>query len=284
MEVSYYPGCTSHSTSIEYSKSAQAVFEALDVKLSEIDDWNCCGGASAKSLSNLLGLALPARNIAKAQEKGLPMAVPCTGCFNAEKRAQNALENDPEMKKQLEDVVGFTYKGNVDIKAMHEVLLEMVGIDKIKAAVKKPLTGLKVVSYYGCQLVRHPEIVKMGDYENPTFFDEIVTALGAEALDWSYKTDCCGVDASLTHAKVANDRADKICSMAVEAGANCIISSCGLCQINLDMYQTGKNSSKIPVFYFTELMGIALDLPKRNKWWKNHVVNPVPLLIPLNLK
>ena len=283
MEVSYYPGCTAHSTSVEYSKSAQAVFEAVGVKLSELDDWNCCGGASAKSLSNLLGLALPARNIAKAQERDLPLAIPCTGCFNAVKRAVSALENDMEMKKQLEEIVGFTYKGNIPVKAMHEVLMEMVGIEKIKEMVKKPLTGLRVVSYYGCQLVRHPDIVQMGDYENPTFFDEIVSALGAEALDWSYKTDCCGVDASLTHAKIANDRADKICSMAIEAGAHCIIASCGLCQINLDMYQTGKGFDKIPVFYFSELLGIAMDLPKRNRWWSKHIVNPVPLLKSLNL-
>jgi heterodisulfide reductase subunit B len=258
--------------------SVHAVFDALGVKLSELDDWNCCGGASAKSLSYLLGHALPARNIAIAQQRDLPLAVPCTGCFNAVKRAQYALENDPVMKGKIEEAVGFAYKGNLAIKAIHEVLLEIVGLDDINKAVKTPLNGLKVVSYYGCQLVRNPEIVKMGDYENPTFFDEIVAALGAEAVDWSYKTECCGVDASLTHANVANDRADRICSMAVEAGADCITTSCGLCQINLDMYQTGGNYRKIPVFYLTELMGIAMDVPGRGGWWRKHIVNPKPLL------
>lgn len=284
MKVSYYPGCTAHSTSVEYSMSAKAVYAAFGIELAELEEWNCCGGASAKSMSSLLGLALPARNIAKAQKSGLPLTIPCTGCFNAVKRAQHALESDPDMKKQLEEIVGFSYNGTVAVKAMHEVLLEMVGIETIKKAVKRPLAGLKVVSYYGCQLVRNPQVVKMGDYENPLFFDQIMTAIGAQALDWSYKTECCGVDASLTHARVANERADRICSGAVEAGAHCITVSCGLCQINLDMCQTGTGYPKIPVVYFTELMGIALDLPKRNTWWGKHVVNPVPLLQSLHLK
>ncbi len=278
MEVSYYPGCTAHSTSVEYSMSIKSVCNALGIKLRELDDWNCCGGASAKSLSNLLGLALPARNIAQAQKRDLPLVIPCTGCFNAVKRAQDALENDPVMKEQIEDIVGFTYNGNLSVKAIHEVVLELVGLDRIREVIKKPLTSLKVVSYYGCQLVRNPQVVHMGDYENPMFFDEIVAALGAEALDWSYKTDCCGVDASLTHTEVANDRADKICSMAVEAGADCIITSCGLCQINLDMYQTGEGYRKIPVLYLSELMGIAMDLPNRNVWWGKHIVDPRELL------
>ena len=276
-EVSFYPGCTAHSTGIEYSMSLHAVFDALGIKLSEIDDWNCCGGAAAHSLSGLLGLALPARNVARAQMQDLPLAIPCAGCFNATKRAQHALENDPEMKKKLEDIVGFTYKGDLDVKAMHDVVLDL-GLDKVKKAVRKPLSKLKVVSYYGCALVRDPKIVQMGDNENPMFLDEIVTALGGEAQDWSYKVDCCSADLAMTHGKIAVEICDKITSMAIEAEADCIMVSCGLCQINLDLRQSGKNGSKIPVFYFTELMGIAMDVPDRDKWWPMHIVDVNPLL------
>jgi len=274
MEVSFYPGCTAHSTGIEYSMSLHAVFNKLGIKLSEIDDWNCCGGAAAHSLSNLLGLALPARNIAKAQVRDLPLAIPCAGCFNAVKRAQYALSNDPDMRKKLEEIIGFKYRGDLDVKAMHDVVLEQVGLDKIKSYIKKPLSGLKVVSYYGCALVRDPRVVQMGDYENPMFLDDIVTALGGEAQEWSYKTDCCGADLAMTHGKIAMEIADKISGMAIEAGADCIMVSCGLCHINLDLKQTGKNETKIPVFYFTELMGIAMDLPGRDEWWGKHIVSP----------
>ena len=283
MEVSFYPGCTAHSTGIEYSLSLHAVLEALGVELREIDDWNCCGGAAAHCMSELLGLALPARNIAKAQRRDLPLAIPCPGCFNAIKRAQYALTNDPEMKKKLEEVVGFRYQGKLEVKAMHDVLLEQIGLEKVKSLVCRPLSGLKVVSYYGCAMVRSPKVVQMGDHENPVFLDDIVTALGGEATDWSYKTDCCGADLAMTHGKIAMDLADGITGMAKEAGADCVMVSCGLCQINLDMKQRGANGGKIPIFYFTELMGIAMDLDGREEWWDKHIVKVRPLLKSRNL-
>ena len=278
MEVSFYPGCTAHSTGIEYSLSLHAVCDALGVKLTEIDDWNCCGGAAAHSLSHLLGLALPARNIAKAQARDLPLAIPCPGCFNAVKRAQYALANDPEMKARLEEIIGFQYRGDLQVEGMHDVILKEVGLEKLQSAVTRPLAGLKVVSYYGCALVRDPKVVQAGDHENPTFLDEIVSALGGEARDWSYKVDCCGADLGMSHGQIATDIADQIMGMAIEAGADCATTSCGLCQINLDMRQSGANDAKLPVLYFTELIGIAMDLPGRDHWWDKHVVDPRSLL------
>jgi heterodisulfide reductase subunit B2 len=283
LEVSFYPGCTAHSTGIEYSLSMHAVFDALDVKLTEIEDWNCCGGAAAHSMSNLLGLALPARNIAKAQKLDLPLAIPCAGCFNAVKRAQHALTTDPDMKQQIEAAVGFEYQGKLDVKTGHDVIIDLVGLDKVKAAVKKPLAGLKVASYYGCALVRNPKVVKAGDHENPMFLDDIVTALGGEAVDWSYKVDCCGADLAMTHGEIAREIGDKLAYYADEAGADCINSACGLCQINLDLKQTGKNERKLPVFFFSELMGLAMDVGDRDIWWGKHIISVKPLLRSLGL-
>jgi len=278
LEFSIYPGCTAHSTGLEYSLSMHAVLNELGITFSEIDDWNCCGGAAAHCLSGLLGLALPARNIAKAQAQDLPLAVPCPACFNAIKRAQQALSNDPEMRKTLENVIGFTYSDKLEVTTIHRMLLENVGIDAVRNRVTRPLSGLKIVSYYGCLLVRHPEVVQMGDYENPLFLDEVVEALGGEALDWSFKTDCCGADLGMTHGKMATEITDRITGMAIEAGADLIMTGCGLCQINLDMRQSGKEQVKIPVLYMTELLGMAMDLSGRNKWWGYHVIDPVPLL------
>ncbi len=277
-EYSFYPGCTAHSTGLEYSLSLHAVAHVLDIELKEIDDWNCCGGAAASSISNLLGLALPARNIAKAQERSLPLAIPCPGCFNATRRAQHALSEESEMKSQLEEIVEFEYKPGLEIVAMHQVFLEPDVLERLAESVKKPLRGLKVASYYGCALVRRPEIVQMGDHENPIFLDRLVELLGGEPIDWSYKTDCCGADLAMTHGKVASEIADTIVGMAAEAGADCLMTSCGLCQVNLDMRQTGRLASKLPIFYFTELMGIALGLPGRRQWWGMHIVSPKPLL------
>ena len=277
-DYSFYPGCTAHSTGLEYSLSLHAVAHTLGIEFKEIDDWNCCGGAAARSVSNLLGLALPARNIAKAQELDLPLAVPCPGCFNAMRRAQHALSEESDMKTQLEEVVEFEYKPGLDIMAMHEIFLEPGVLKQLADSVVKPLRGLKVASYYGCALVRHPEIVQMGDHENPVFLDELVESLGGEAVDWSYKTDCCGADLAMTHGKIAEEIADNIAAGAIEAGADCLMASCGLCQVNLDMRQTGKGQKKLPTFYFTELMGVALNLPKQSQWWGMHIISPKPAL------
>lgn len=277
LELSFFPGCTAHSTAVEYSMSIHAVFQTLGVELLEIEDWNCCGAAAAHSLSRLLGLALPTRNIAKAQKRELPLAVPCAGCFSALKKAQDALSNDPEMRSKLEDIVGFKYKEKLEIKALIDVVINQIGLEKIKNQVKKPLSGLKVACYYGCALVRHPKIAEMGDPENPMFLDDLVTCLGGKPMEWSYKTDCCGADLALTHGRVVVDLVDKIIDRAKEAGANCLVCHCGLCQINLEMRQSG-NGDKLPVFYFTELMGLAMDLQEKEEWWGKHMVDPVPLL------
>ncbi len=283
LELGYYPGCTSHSTGLEYTLSLTKVFKKLGIKLVEINGWNCCGGAAAHSLSRLLGLVLPARNVAKAQESGLPLTVPCPACFNSIKRAQHALSNGSGMKETLENTIGFKYSEDLVVKTTHQVILDHIGLEKLKSLVKRPLSGLKVVSYYGCLLVRAPEIVKMGDYENPVFLDNIVEALGAEPLDWSYKTDCCGADLGMTHGRMAKEITDRITGMALEAGADVLMTGCGLCQINLDMRQSRRAHKGIPVLYMTEMMGAAMDLPGRNKWWSKHVIDPIPVLGSLDL-
>lgn len=278
MEVSFYPGCTAHSTGIEYSMSLHAVVDAMEITLLEIEDWNCCGAAAAHSLNKLLGLALPARNIAKAQKRDLPLAIPCAGCFNAIKRAQYALSNDTEMREKIEEIVGFSYRDDLEVKLMHEVILDQFHLKNLENSIRKPLTGLRVASYYGCALVRSPEVVRMGDYENPVFLDNIVELLGGTAVDWSFKTDCCGADIALSHGKIAREIADRITDSASEAEADCVMVSCGLCQINLDMRQSRRGRKRLPVFYFTELMGVAMDLPHRGKWWGRHIIDPRPLL------
>ena len=278
MEVAFYPGCTAHSTGLEYSMSLHAVLEKLDVSLVEIDQWNCCGAAAAHSVSKLLGLALPARNIAIAQDLGLPLSVPCAGCFNALKRAQYALETDESMRKELEETVGFTYGGDLQIQAMIDIVINGVGLDRVRDLVVHKLDGLRVASYYGCALVRRPEVTRLGDHENPLFMEELAGVLGATAVEWSYKTDCCGADLALTHAGHVERMVDRIADAAREADADCLMCSCGLCQMNMEMRQTAPAEEQLPAFYFSELLGIAMDLPGRNKWWNKHFVDPKPLL------
>ena len=275
MRFSYFPGCTDHSSSLEYGLSTHEVFKTLGVELVEIEDWNCCGAAATHSLNRLLSFCLPARNISKAQSaQAGPLVVPCAGCFSYLKRTEYILKNDEAGRKEIEEIVGFTYEPSLEILALMDVILNRIGLEKVKEKVKKPLKGLKTACYYGCALVRHPKITQLDDPENPQYLDRLMKSLGAEPVEWSYKTDCCGADLAMTYSDVVEKLVGKIVSMAKEAGAQCIVTSCGLCQMNLEMRQ----DLGVPIFYFTELMGVALDVEKREKWWKKHLISPKPLL------
>jgi len=280
MKFSYYPGCTDHSTSLEYGLSAHAVFKALNVEMVEIEDWNCCGAAATHSINHLLSLCLPARNIAIAQATHAgPLVIPCAGCFNMMKRAEYALQSDEAKRKEIEEIVGFTYQPGFEIKALMDVVVNGVGLETIRNAVKKPLKGLKTACYYGCALVRHPKVTKLDDPENPQSLDRLMKAIGAEPVEWSYKVDCCGADLALTYGDAVKKLVGKIVSMAKEADAQCLVTSCGLCQANLEMRQ----DENFPVFYFTELMGVALDAENRDRWWKKHMISPKPVLESMGL-
>jgi heterodisulfide reductase subunit B len=279
---SYFPGCTSHSTAVEYDLSTKAVFENLGVELVEIEDWNCCGAAAVHSMNRLLSLCLPARNIAMAQKRDLELVVPCAGCFNMLKRAEHALRTDPEMRREVENTVGFVYREDLKIRALIDMVVNGIGFDRIKGEVRRPLAGLKVACYYGCALVRHPKVTGLDDPENPQYLDGLMATLGATPVEWSYKTDCCGADLALTHGDTVVKLVNKIVGMAKEAGAQCLVCSCGLCQINLEMRQD-VNAFGLPVFYFTELMGVAFGL-RGTSWWTKHVINPSALLGSLNLQ
>jgi heterodisulfide reductase subunit B len=280
MRFSYFPGCTDHSTSVEYGMSIHEVFNTLGVELVEIEDWNCCGAAATHSMNHLLSLCLPARNISKAQaSQAGPLVVPCAGCFNMLKRSEYVLRQDEAKRKEIEEIVGFTYQPSLEILALLDTVLNRVDLEKVMEKVKKPLKGLKAACYYGCALVRHPKITGLDDPENPQYMDRLMKALGAEPVEWSYKVDCCGADLALTYGDIVKKMVGKIVERAKESGAQCLVTSCGLCQANLEMRQ----EVSLPVFYFTELMGVAFDAGKRDQWWKKHMIPPRGLLESLGL-
>ena len=279
---SYFPGCTSHSTAVEYDLSTKAVCKALGVELVEIEDWNCCGAAAVHSMNKFLSLCLPARNIAMAQKSDLELVVPCAGCFNMLKRAERVLKTEPEMRGEVESTVGFTYREDLRIRALIDMVVNGIGFGRIEERVVRALTGMKVACYYGCALVRHPKVTQLDDPENPQYLDRLMSSLGATPVDWSFKTNCCGADLALTHGDVVVKLVNRIVGMAKEAEAECLVCSCGLCQINLEMRQD-VNALGLPVFYFTELMGLAFGL-KGAHWWSKHMVNPSTLLRSLNLQ
>lgn len=275
MRYSYYPGCTLSTTAVEYGLSTEAVCQALGIELVELPDWNCCGASSAHSLSRELASALPARNLLIAQEAGLDIVMPCPACYRNSLVADHRLRGDAAWREEMERLLGLEYVGRARPRALLDILGHDLPAEEIATRVRRPLKGLRPVSYYGCVLVRPPEMTGWDDPEHPVLLDKLMELVGAEGVDWSYGVDCCGASLALNRSDVVVTLVERLVEAAQEAGANCIVTACGLCQINLDTRQKGK---KLPVFYFTELLGLAFGLPGTDKWFRKHVVDPRPLL------
>ncbi len=275
--VAYYPGCSLEATGKEYDLSTRAVCAALGLELAELEDWSCCGATSAHNLDHLLSVALPARNIALAQGMGLDLAVPCAACYSRLKKADYLLQSDANMRKHIEDTAEFKYQGSSKVMSLVETLISMVGLERIAGKVTRQLNGLPVVCYYGCLLVRPPEVAGFDRVEHPMVIDQLMEALGARPLTWSYKTECCGASLVLTNANVVKGLVGRIVEAAREAGATAIVTACPLCQSNLEMRQP-KNKQAVPALYFTELMGLAMGLDGAAGWLNKHLIEPVNLL------
>jgi len=281
-EVSYYPGCSLEATARDYEESIEGTAELLDLKLVEITDWNCCGATAGHSLDHRVALNLSARNLALAARGPQPTVVPCALCFNRMKTAQAELLADDSLVTEEIGALGRDY-GQVQVTELNEFLTtpEMIGLIQSKKV--RDLTGLKPVCYYGCQGQRPPKITGNKEYEHPTGLDRLVRALGGEVIDWSFKTDCCGASHSIPRPDIVFTLVGKLYQRALEVGANCVVTGCQMCQANLDMYQTEIAAELgrevyLPVFYFTELIGLALGHQKTGRWLKRHLVSPRELL------
>lgn len=278
INVSYFPGCSLDGTAKEYGESAEAICKTLGIELKELNDWNCCGSSSAHSTSDLLAVALPARNLEIADKAGLDLVVPCAACYQRLKFAEKELRAGKEIEG-----ISRKYEGNFKIRHIADFFWEDVGDEAISSKIKKPLKKLNPVCYYGCLTTRPPLITDAKNPENPQAMDKLMETLGADVKNWSYKTDCCGGSLILTCPDIARALLQKLLDMALEAGADSIVTGCPMCFSNLDNRQkevnrkTGKEYN-IPIFYFSELMGLAFGDSAITKWLRRHIVDPRPLL------
>lgn len=283
LKYAYYPGCSLHSTAKEYDLSTRAVAEALGVELVEIPDWNCCGASSAHGVGHLLSTALPARNILLAERMGMDIAVPCAACYNRLAVANSEIRQDTRLAAKISRTLGQEFKGSSAVRPLVDVLVNDVGLDAIGEKVTRPLANLKVACYYGCLLVRPPRVLGFDDANEPVTLDDLVRTLGGESVSWPHKTECCGASFSLTRVDIVHTLTGHVLRAAKEAGANCVVCACPLCMTNLDMRQsqieriTGETIG-LPIFYFTELLALAMGLGVVGSCWKMHFVNPAPLL------
>lgn len=282
LKLSYYPGCSLDSTAKEYDLSTRVSAELLGIELRDLPDWSCCGASSGHCTDFRLGVALPTRNLLIAEEQGLDLAVACAGCFVRLREASHQLNEDEKLRGEIAGILGHPYKEKIRTLHLLEIITKMVGLEEVRRRVKKPLRGLKVASYYGCVLVRPPKVTGIDDAENPQSMDQLMEALGAEPIEWSYKIDCCGGSLALTRTEIAEKLVADIMQGARDAGATCVVTACPLCQANLDDRQP-PGKAKLPTLYFTELLGVALGAQGTEDWFRRHIVDPLPLLKKLQL-
>ena len=298
-QYAFYPGCTLHSTGVEFGASTDRVCDALGLELLEIPDWNCCGASSAHSMDHDLFLALPARNLAQAQQvpldgDDLSLAIPCAACFSRTAAADLALRNDPSFRARMESVLDFQFSGRIRPRNLLDIMANDLSPTQLSNPVSNPLHGLKVVSYYGCLLVRPPAYTdRWDDPEHPQSMDYLLQLMGAQPVPWSYGVDCCGGSLTLNRADVVVHLVDILARAAIEAGADALVTACPMCMANVDGRQKYRGELPIPrppkpdydplpIFYFTELMALAYDLPML-KVLARHLVDPRPLLKRLEI-
>ncbi len=280
----YYPGCSSEATAVGLGISSRSVAEALGMELKELEGWNCCGSTPYGSLDELEAIVVAARNLALAEKTGLDLVTPCSSCFVTLNKARVHMMDKPQLKAKVNEALaaaGLEYKGTVKVRLLIEALMNDVTVKEIASKVKKPLKGLKVAPYPGCQEVRprfgfdHPE--------NPIALDSIVEAVGAEAVSYPSKSKCCGGSAVIAEEGLCLELMYKLFDDAAKNGAECMVTPCPLCQMNLDAYQAKINSKyntnfNLPVLFVTQLIGVALGLKQDKLGLKKNIVNPNKVL------
>lgn len=279
-KVAYYPGCSLHSTGIEYDISTTAICKALGMDLVEIEDWVCCGSTAAHKSDPEASVQLPMENLRIVEKSGFSeVTMPCAACFNRHKVAQYDIRNHDGMSEQINQSLGYEFQDSVDVTTLMDSLIGNVGLDKIEEATQKRLAGLKAVAYYGCLLTRPHQVTEAKNPENPTEIDKILEAMGVEVLDWSYKTSCCGASHSVSRPEIVLDLSRNLIDKAKEAGADVIAVACPMCHANLDARQMQMEIDEpIPVMYFTQLLGVALGLPEKETAIQKNIIDPRPLL------
>lgn len=286
MKIAYYPGCSGLGTSKEYEISTRAVCKALGLELQEIPDWSCCGSTPAHAMDAVLSAALCARNLSLAAKMDADCVLtPCPSCLSNLKRAKHHME-DEGFKAKVDDLLDNPCSELPESYSILQILIEKVGLEEIAKRVKKPLKGLKLANYYGCLMSRPADLMQFDSPENPMAMDNIMIALGAEVVPFPLKTECCGAAQGIPRPDITAALGGRLLERAKSFGANAMVAACPLCHMNIDLRQMQaeahmKQKFNMPVFYYTQLMAIAFDLPEKDILLKQLAVDPKKLLATL---
>ena len=283
LNYSYYPGCSLHASAIEFDASTKGLFQTLQIGLAEVPDWLCCGATPAHNVDELLSLSLCAKNLSLAEGVSGDLAVACAACFSRLKTTQHRLAEDGEKRRQVARAIEGEVPLGKPVKHLLEILAKDYGLSRLAEKVVKPLAGLKVACYYGCLLTRPPGVPELDCTEAPTIMERVIEAAGAETVKWSHRLECCGANFTLSRPGVVLKLSGDILASAKRAGADCIMVACPLCHGNLDIRQEEIEAASgerfgLPVFYVTQLLGLAAGVDRGALGFESMIVSPLPVL------
>ncbi len=280
-EYSYFPGCSLEKIALSYHLSALETTQKLGVQLKELEDWNCCGATTYFHVDELLAYTLTARNLAMAEKESSVVVAPCSACYKNMYFTNVHLHEDPDLAEHINEALqedNLSYTGKVTVKHLLEVFANDIGVEEIKNKIVSPLSGLKVATYYGCQILRprkdHEEV------EQPHFFEDVIAATGATPVEFPLKMTCCGGSLLITSRPAAYSMINNLLYSAQRAQADVIVTACSLCQVNLECYQQQVNQEfgtqyAIPVVYFTQLIGLAMGIPAKKLGFGKEFLSPM---------
>lgn len=289
LEQGYFQGCSLERSSSEYDKSVRLVCKELGIQLVDVPDWSCCGVHAAQHVNPKLSAALGARNLSLAIDSGIhSVMAPCPSCYNRLKLAQSEMDKDVALREEFKSEFEFQYDPQMEVISILEFMVRQ-SPEKIKAKVKRDLSKLKLVTYYGCLLVRPPKLVCFDDPEDPVSMDELLRLVGVDVLPWDYKVQCCGASLAISDPKIHTRLSGEILGLAKDAGAVALAVACPLCHVNLDLKQEQINRRlkahfNLPVFYFTQLLGLAFGAGPEVLGIDKHMVDAMPLLAELGVR
>ena len=287
MKYMFYPGCSQEGSALEYKASTLAVLDALGAEVEELEDWTCCGASAAPVASDLLGMVLPARNLALAERAGdgRDLLTVCSACYTNFRRTSKAIAADSGILatiNQALEVEGLVCRGTVTARHLMDVLANDFDPEAIAARVRRPLTGLTVAPYYGCQTVR--PYSPFDDDQRPTSMVAVLEALGATVFRHPREASCCGTSLVMTKRDVGISMAGAVLEAA--KSADCIVAVCPMCHMNLDSYQDRASrlmgeSLRVPVLFLPQLIGLAFGMSQSALLFRRHVVSVNPVLARL---
>jgi heterodisulfide reductase subunit B2 len=283
MKIPYYPGCTLNTVAKGFDTTARDSALKVGFEMEELKLWNCCGATFPLTPDNLIALSAPAKVLSNARKEGDTVTTLCSVCYNVLKRTNKVIKDDKEKRGVINGFIDSEYDGSLNVLHYLEVLRDKIGFAKLKEAVKLPLKGIKAATYYGCMLLRPFEDIGIDDAEKPTIFENMLSALGATPVDFPNKIECCGAHLAMNNTDVVEKLSGNVMSSAVDNGAELIVTSCPLCQYNLEKSQKKLIEERpgytgVPVVYFTQVLGLALGQDINTLGFEKNEYSIMPLL------